>query len=556
MTAVSGFRFPLSAFPNSATLFIDPVTVLFPLFAMILAAFPASGPGVAAPRIGTITIHALDVYSSEEAARGRFYRLADKLHAETHPSVIEQFLLFHRGDAYRPEVLAETERNLRALHFLKSAAVVASSPHDGLVDITVTTQDSWSIAPETQAGSKGGKSTFGATLSDNNVFGRGKNLEVGWDKGVDRTRMSAQYNDPAFFAPYWQARFGYAVNSDGYDHRFSVARPFYSFSTPWSAELSFAGYRQNDHLYSDAVESDRFRQTHRQIVASVGRALQASDLAATRLIAGVRFQDDDFGPLTAPRRQRTESIERAFPVTREFRSLFVRLESSENDYVTWNYVNKDVRYEDFNLGRQSSFEAALSTPLLGADRTVPEVRLRSSNGVRWSEHGFLIPAITLSSRFDRGLSNAVVASSLQFVRRTDAARPRVLVGRAILSSGWRLDPEQQFFADGLTGLRGYRAHSFTGDRSLVLNLEQRIYLGREVLQLASPGLVAFVDAGNATSGGLSSLLRLKTDVGVGIRVGLPRTPKNLLRVDLSYALNRDPLGRSGWIVSFSSGQAF
>ena len=52
------------------------------------------------------------------------------------------------------------------------------------------------------------------------------------------------------------------------------------------------------------------------------------------------------------------------------------------------------------------------------------------------------------------------------------------------------------------------------------------------------------------------LMALKTDIGVGIRVGLPRTPKNLLRIDFAYALNRDPLGRRGFIVSFSSGQAF
>jgi len=322
------------------------------------------------------------------------------------------------------------------------------------------------------------------------------------------------------------------------------------------AELSFTGYRQNDRLYADGAVTERFRQTHRQIVASFGTALRATDLAATRLTAGLRFQDDVFGPLTARRRQRAEPVAAAFPATREFRSLFLRYESSQNDFVTWNFVNKDVRYEDFNLGRQSSFEAALSTPLLGADRTVPEVRLRTSNGLRWSDQGFAIPAISLSSRYDGGLSNTVAATSVLFVRRTDAAWPRVLVGRAIFSSGWRLDAEQQFFADGLTGLRGYRAHSFSGDRSIVLNLEQRIYLGREILQIASPGLVAFIDAGNATNGGLATLLRLKTDVGVGIRVGLPRTPKNLLRVDLSYALNRDPLGRSGWMVSFSSGQAF
>ncbi|MGH7489489.1 MAG: POTRA domain-containing protein, partial [bacterium] len=154
-------------------------------------------------RIGTITIHPLDVYSKDEARHGRLYQLADRLHIETRESVIRKFLLFREGDVYSPERLAETERNLRAMQFLKSALVVASSPHDGVVDVVVTTQDSWSIAPETQAGSKGGKSTVGATLSETNLLGLGKDLELGWQNGVDRSRIGVTYNDPAFFAPYW-----------------------------------------------------------------------------------------------------------------------------------------------------------------------------------------------------------------------------------------------------------------------------------------------------------------------------------------------------------------
>src|SRR5207247_6983882 len=68
--------------------------------------------------IGTVTIHALDVYSSEEAGKGWLYRVADRLHVETRRAVIEKFLLFRAGDEYRPELLAQTERNLRALRFL------------------------------------------------------------------------------------------------------------------------------------------------------------------------------------------------------------------------------------------------------------------------------------------------------------------------------------------------------------------------------------------------------------------------------------------------------
>jgi len=381
------------------------------------------------------------------------------------------------------------------------------------------------------------------------VVGLGKELQLEWDKGIDRSRLGVNYSDPAFFAPYWNAKFGYAVNSDGYDHRFSVARQFYSFTTPWSAELSFTGFKQDDHLYADGVEHERFRHHRREIVGSYGRALRATDDAATRLVAGVRLVDNSFSNVN-------EEPLTIVPEPREFRYLFLRLDRVENDFVKLNFVNKDIRFEDFNLGRQTSLEAAISPRAFGPDMNTAFVRVAASDGRRVGDDGFVLSSVSLASRFDGGAAHTIASSSLLLVRRTEARHPRALVGRIAVTSGWRVDRDVQFFADGLTGLRGYRAHSFSGTRAVVINVEERIHLGREILQLASPGLVAFIDAGNATDGGASELMKLKTDVGVGIRVGLPRTPKNLLRVDLSYALQPDPLRSRRWMVSFSSGQAF
>jgi hypothetical protein len=517
---------------------------------LLLAVLLATAASAQQPlRIGSITVNALDVYSSEEASKGWVYRVADRLHIDTRRHVIEQFLLFHTGDEYRPELLAQTERNLRARGFLKSASVVALPPHDGVVDVVVTTQDAWSIAPETQAGNKGGTSTYGATLSDSNLLGMGKDIELEWNKGVERSRLGMVYSDPAFFAPYWNAKLGYATTSDGYDHNFTVSRPFYAFTTPWSADFSVNGFKQDDHLYAGGVEAERFRHHHRQILGDYGIALSATDAVATRLIGGVRLIDNSFATLT-------DQPLRELPAPREFRYVFLCLDRVENDFVKLNFVNKDVRFEDFNLGRHTAIEAAISPRAFGTDATTGFVRLAASDGRRVGGNGFVLPAFSVSSRLAGGPQHAIASSSVLLVRRTETAHPRALVGRIAVTSGWRVDRDVQFFADGLNGLRGYRAHSFAGDRAIVMNLEERLYLGREILQLASPGVVAFIDAGNATDGGFADLMKLKTDIGVGLRIGLPRTPKNLLRVDLSYALNDDPLGRRGWMMSFSSGQAF
>jgi len=498
-------------------------------------------------RIGTISIEPLDVYSASEIKHGSFYRLADRLHIETRRHVIEKFLLFHSGDIYQPERVAETERNLRALGFLKSASVTASAPHDGLVDVRVVTQDSWSIAPETQAGSRGGMNTYGATISETNLLGLGKDIELGWNKGVDRNQIALNYNDPAFFAPYLRAHLGYAHTSDGYNRQFNVRRPFFAFATPWASDMTFTAFRQNDKLYRHGVEVSRFQQNHRDFGASYGIALNPNDDSAHRLSFGFRSIDDDFT---------TISGHQGFQSSREFRYLLARYDFAENDFLKLNFVNKDLRYEDFNLGRHYSVEAAVSPSFLGVASTTELIRLRGGNGLRLGESVFIMPTFGLSTRLASGTQNTIGTANLLYVDRHGDQYPHTTVGHLFVSSGWRLDPEAQFFADGLSGLRGYRAHSFAGSRAITINVEERFYLGREILQIAAPGVVAFADAGNATDGGFRSLMQLKSDIGVGIRVGLPRTPKNLLRIDFAYALNRDLRGRRGLLVSFSSGQAF
>jgi len=503
-------------------------------------------------RIGTITIENLDVYSREEAARGALYRAADRLHAETRPSVIRAFLLFREGDPYVAERLAETERNLRALSFLKSALVTAGPPHDGVVDVLVRTQDAWSLEPGTEGGSRGGTSTYGVSLTDNNLAGTGRQASISFNHGVDRTRTAIDYRDPVFFRPYWQSRFTYAQNSDGFEHRVSIERPFYSFATPWAAQFLVESVRQNDRLYDAGRITSVFRQQHRAINAAMGYALEADDHRALRLFGGFRSVDDDF--MIAPRHPSPGTL---LPDNRAFRYLFVRFERTDNRFIKLDFVNRDVRYEDFNLGQQLSAELAVSPKLLGAPHTTEFARISETFGRSLSGgRGFFLPSIAVESRFDHGIRNAILSGSARYVRRFDTDLPQTFVGRLYANAGWHLDRDVQFFADGGDGLRGYRLHSFAGSRNLVLNLEQRLSLGRELLQLVSPGLVAFVDAGTATNGSLISATRLKTDAGIGIRIGLPRSPRNVLRIDAAYAFNPDPRGKRGLLISFSSGQAF
>jgi hemolysin activation/secretion protein len=159
---------------------------------------------------------------------------------------------------------------------------------------------------------------------------------------------------------------------------------------------------------------------------------------------------------------------------------------------------------------------------------------------------------------DGDLENSIVEGSLVAVWRPSKEGPQTLVARGLLTLGDRLDRDVQLAADGATGLRGYRLHAFTGDRRLLVNVEDRVRLTRELLHLFEIGVAGFVDAGYAWPVGVPMRLSdLRVDVGGGLRIALPRAPSlGLFRLDLAYATRPDLRGRRGWLVSFSSSQAF
>jgi hypothetical protein len=216
-----------------------------------------------------------------------------------------------------------------------------------------------------------------------------------------------------------------------------------------------------------------------------------------------------------------------------------------------------MRYEDFRVGTQLRLRAGISPVVLGVDDTSGILGASVSRGFAITPDSLLLGRLSWESRVGAANRNEVLGLDLRYVRRTDGSHPHALVGRISARRGSELDEERQFFADGDTGLRGYRLHSFSGDSSLLINLEERVFLGRELWQVISPSLALFVDAGNAADGSDAfDAGDLHFDAGFGIRVGASRSPRSIFRLDFAYAFDPDPLGRDGWLISFSGSQAF
>lgn len=511
-----------------------------------LAALPLLGAPDPTPlRIGKITIEAVPVFSAAEVAHGSFYRGVNLLHVQTRVALLRRFLLFHEGDPYDPVKLAETERNLRLFDFLKSASVTAGPPHDGVVDVAVVTQDNWTTFVNGDFSNDGGKAAYDFDVTQKDLFGSGSALELHIDHGVERNTNTIEFLHPAALGPYWNLDTFYSINSDGNEEKLALDRPLFSYDTPWTASLLFDHFLRNERTFNQGQVAARYRQQHRQLAASRSHVLHNDENGSSSVVGGFDLLDDSFSHL--PGRQAD-----VLPLSRHFRFLDGGYESTGFHFVKLNYVDRDLREQDFNLGRFQSAHLAIS-PSSGAARPLTwRLRLTEGGGYAFNERSFVTGQASFTTRAPDH-RNTIFSFDARTVTRFDTRYPQTFVSRVRLDVGSQLDGDVQFLADGQNGLRAYPDFAFEGSRRFIVNAEHRLFLGRELLQLFGPSLAVFLDSGQAVNGGFRGM---KTDVGIGLRMVIARYESAMIRVDFAYALNSSPLNRRGPVISVSTLHAF
>jgi hypothetical protein len=516
-----------------------------------LLAGAAAGPLSAqeAPRIREIRIESENVF--EDAESSFLARVADAIHGVTRPEVIRRELLFSEGDALDPAKLAETERNLRALDLFRYVKIRVEPVSENQADVIVHTRDGWTTQLSGSLGRSGGGNKFRAEIQENNLLGFGKSLSVSFASNPDRDTRAIAYEDPQFLGRRLTLDVLYASMSDGERQKFALILPFRSLEAKSGGAAIYDELRQSTRIYGGGSEIAQFESDTRLIELSAGKRILADSIRPiARLTAGYRREEASFAF--------EEGMAEALPAERRFGFFFGRLDLLDSKFVVERGIYSFSRDEDFDVGARLSLELGYSPRLFDAQEKFSG-RLQVARGIAFSS-GFLIGSLAARTRagMDGDLENSIVEGSLVAVWRPSKEGPQTVVARGLLTLGDRLDRDVQLAADGATGLRGYRLHAFTGDRRLLVNVEDRVRLTPELLRLFEIGVAAFVDAGYAWPVGVPMRLSdLRVDVGGGLRVALPRAPSlGLFRFDLAYATRPDLRGRRGWLVSFSSSQAF
>jgi hypothetical protein len=505
------------------------------LFAPIRGSTPDAAPP--APRIGEIEIDRKEIFDpSRHDERHWIFRLANKLHIATREPVIRQELLFAPGEPLDPELLAQTERNLRAFSFLRNARITSEPGDDGTAKVKVETWDAWSTELQLGFATAGNVGTWVVGVAERNLLGRGKLLEVARRSEIDRDSGTVIYRDPRIAGSRLAAEAVLSDLSDGGLGAFSLGRPFFSTLNRWAFRLGVSAFDRLDPLYANGEKVTELRHVRRGGELEFARALSRSSTSALRLhLAYRRWEDEVASDL------------------RSFGVLEAGLTLRKHNFLKLTHVNAFENPEDFNLGHEASVFVGWSAEALGGEpgRSL-FFFLEERRGFRLGREHFVLGKLSWGARHRRGkLENGMATAQADYYHKLSPRR--LLAGSAQFRYGSRLDPEVQLTLGADTGLRGYPVRQFTGNRSLLLAGEHRWFIADEVARLLSIGLAGFVDAGFVWPEGESLALGdMRTDLGISLLIGRNRfSSRRGLRLDLAYALQPVP-GRSRWLFSAGS----
>jgi hypothetical protein len=514
-------------------------------------------------RIREIQIEREDVFSSEEKLDNVpglpdltfIFDAANFLHLETREHVIRRELLFEEGDVVDPEKIAESERNIRSLPFLRGVRILTRPVSPGVVDIFVFTRDTWTTEPRLSFSSGGGDSKEEYGIVEKNLFGLGKRVVLRYRSELDRSSNQALYDDPRVLGTRFRFAGNYEDTSDGRVAQTLVDYPFYSLDTPWAGSVRYSSIRERQRIFGPGEEElARFKHEQELVEGRFGGLISNQD---DRIVhrGGVfyRWLEDRFPGGAIGSQPELE------PTNRKESAPGIFYQRQTVSFVKERHLNLFDKVEDLNLGNVFNGEVGYSAQALGArlDEPIGSISDRQGFDLGPGQKAFVFALVT--SRYEGGnLQNAVAEIEGISFNKVDLGFEHTFVTRAKFDYGKNLDRDTQLFLGNDNGLRGFPNREFVGARRFIFNIEDRVFFVNDLFHLVSLGAVMFFDSGYVWERGDDGSPRdIVASAGIGLRIGIPRAAgEKVFRIDLAIPLTANGDRQFEPALSFGSGQAF
>lgn len=473
-----------------------------------------------------------DLDSAEES--GLFYRTANRLHRVTRPRVVSRMLLFKSGETVSARKVAETERLLRTLRTIHDVDIRPTRYADGMVDIEVSTRDTWSLDVTGSFSRSGGdnKSEFG--VRERNLFGTGLSLGFGRVSNADRngTELDVGYNQA--FDGWTQVAFGRGRFDDGSRTTLRVERPFYSLDARAAGRIAWEDDDRIDTIYNAGDTVSEYRHRLQGFDVAAGWSPGLVDGWTQRVSVGVFGSDDAY------RIEPGKDMIFPLPLDHRVRAPFVRYELIEEEFIKVQNYNNIARTEFFSLGFHLRAQLGRALTGFGSTRSDWLYSVQAGDGATFPSGHRLLGQLSAQRRVaSTATPMTQVAAALQLYAPVSG---RTLYYASVAADRIRGGGvADQLLAGGAAGLRGYPSRYQAGENRVLATIEYRRYTDWYPFHLARVGAAAFVDVGRAWGGPNQNLVNggWLADAGVGLRIALDRTAfANVLHLDVAVPLRR------------------
>ncbi|HZD51476.1 MAG TPA: hypothetical protein VE175_00380 [Woeseiaceae bacterium] len=488
-------------------------------------------------RVGKIVLIKENVFDPSRPGENKWlYRLANRWHIVTRDSAIRQQLLFREGDRFSKRLLDESARILRANEYLYTATVKPLAYENGVVDVVVRTRDLWTLVPEVSISRSGGENEYRFSLSEENLLGRGAELQLSYEEDVDRKATTFEFSDEHFANSWVSVGLGLSDTSDGKSAMLDVIRPFYALDARRSAGIRLLDDEREERLYDLGEKVAEFaRDTERYSVFG-GWSSGLDDGWVRRWTAGFVYDDQVFSEVREP------DLPAAIPEDRKLVYPFIGFELLQDRFEVTENRDQIGRPEDFYMGQRLRARLGYAAEAFGSDRSSIVYSLQATRGFGDIDSKALFLSASVSGRVDDGdLVNSVTRFGARYYDQI--SNKRLFFMTLDTAVGHELDLENPIELGGDTGLRGYPLRYQAGDASLLFTVEERYFTDWYPFRLFRVGGAIFADAGRTWGGNpvRGDSLGWLRDVGFGLRLGPTRGGGHrVVHVDIAFPLDGDP----------------
>lgn len=501
--------------------------------------------------IGAIHITRLPIFDESNPDEDwLLFRWANAIHILTRKATVEQQLLFSSGDQADQQLLEESERLLRQQGYFYDADIRPVSLCGQQVDIEVITRDNWSLTPSLAFDRAGGENTYSVGLRDANLLGYGKLLAISDGRDTERSSTELLYQDNNLFGTRMRNSLSLVNSSDGDTRALAVDLPFFALDSRRAWALRGRDEERIDSQYFRSEEVSEVRHEIRDFEFEWGMSRGLQEGMARRWWLGLRYQEDIFKAadvLPPPAN---------FPRDREMVYPFIALQLLEDNFVTAFNLDQIYRTEDLHLGRDLQLEIGYAARSFGSDSDRLLMRADYTDTLHYDQDSLWQHALHLEGVYNQDSDAAedlLLSYENRYFRRQTRHRSFFARLQAVYSKN--LNSHRQVVLGGANGARAFESQLQTGDRRLLLTLEERLYSDIHLWNLLRVGAAAFIDAGRmwSSTGETGTADKWLHNVGIGLRLASSRAASDrIAHLDFAFPTsNRSDPQVDDYLVSFT-----